>query len=588
MKNFLKTLLAAFIGTLVALFICGFFLFAIIGSIAVLSEETTPVVPQSAILKIDTSMPIAEQSEDDPFAALASLNFGAGTRTTGILQVVRAIDHAATDPSVKFIYLQAKGVRGGMAQIEEVRNALIRFRSSGKAIIAYGDNFSQGDYYLASVADKIYMNTEGSAMFTGMGINMLFFKDLLDKLGIQVQLIRHGKFKAAAEQFIASGISKENMEQNQVMLNSIWGTWVDAICKSREISPEKFNSLIDNLQLGLAASLTENNLIDEAVSRAAMTEQLCTLFGVSKEKDIKMISLPNYAKAVVKPNLKAKDKIAVIYAAGEITMNGNEGLSVKRFYPIINQVRQDSSIKGVVLRVNSPGGDAQAAEILNHELQLLRKDKPLVVSMGDYAASGGYWIAAQSDRIFADNTTLTGSIGVFSLYMNYGQALKKHLDINNVSIKTNKHSGMMNGVSSLDDAEKQYIEGFVENIYTQFTDLVSKGRDLPVAYVDSVGQGRVWTGADALQIKLVDAQGGLTDAINYTAELAGLSNYRLNEYPAVKTSLEKLMESLGNAEAGVKILADPYALIEQAYAGLKEQRGVSTYARLPYVYEFSY
>ncbi len=587
MKNFLKTLLAAFIGTMVALFICGFFFAAIIGSIAVMSEEATPVVPQNAILRIDTSMPVTEQSEDDPFSGLSLFNVNTSMRTTGILPVIKAIEHAATDPFIKFIYLNVKGLNMGMAQLEEVREALSRFRSSGKAIIAYGDNFTQGDYYLASIADKIYLNTEGSAIFTGLGINMMFFKDILDKIGIQVQLIRHGKFKAAAEQFTANNISKENLEQNSQMLGSVWKTWTEEICRKREISPEKLNKLIDNLQLGLAPSMLENNLVDKIVSRAEMTEQLCTLSGITKEKDLKVISLRDYAKAVVRPNIKAKEKIAVIYANGEITMNG-KGLSVKRFYPIISKIRQDSSIKAVVLRVNSPGGDAQAAEIINNELQLLRKNKPLVVSMGDYAASGGYWISAQSDKIFTDNTTLTGSIGVFSLYLNYGQALKKHLDINNITITTNTHAGMMRGVAPLDEAETAYMRSFVEKIYTQFTGIVSSGRNLSGSYVDSVGQGRVWTGADAIEIKLADEKGGLTDAISYAAQLAGLDNYRINEYPVVKTSLERLMETLSNAESGARILADPYTIIEKTYSGLKEENGSRTYARIPYIYEFIY
>lgn len=588
MKSFFKTLLAAFIGTLVSLLLCSFLLFAFIGSIAALSEETTPVVPSSAILKLDFTLPVTEQSEDDPFASLTSFNFNMNSKTMGILTVVRAIDNAAKDPSIKFIYLNPTALTTGMAQLEEIRNALLRFRQSGKAVIAYGDNYSQGGYYLASVADKIYLNPNGSTMMLGIGTNMMFFKDLLDKLGIQVQLIRHGKYKAAAEQFIASDISKENREQNQVMLDAIWGTWVNEISASRNTTPDKINTLVNNLELGTAPTLVKNGLVDELLTRAGMTEQLCTLFGVKKEKDIKMITIANYAKATVKHNVKAKDKIAVIYAGGEITMEGTDGLTAKKFYPLISKIRQDSSIKGVVLRIDSPGGDAVAAEIINNELQLLRKDKPLVVSMGNYAASGGYWIAAQSDRIFTDKTTLTGSIGVFSLVPNFGKGLKQHLDINNVAITTNKHSDMISGMRPLDGAEENYMRDFVEQVYTQFTDLVASGRKLPVAYVDSVGQGRVWAGVDAVQMKLADECGGLIDAINYTATLAGLPDYRIAEYPVVKTSMEKLMETFSNAEASAKVLANPYALLEQAYCSLKTQNSPRTYARLPYVYEFTY
>lgn len=587
MKNFLKTTLAVIVGSLIALFICSFLFFGIIGALASLGESEGPVVPAKAVLKIDFASPVTELGQEDAMQAFQSLNFSPA-KPLGILKAVKAIEYAATDPAIRFIYINPNQMNIGMANLEEVRNALYNFRKSGKAIITYADNLSQGAYYLASVSDKIYLNSDGSGAMVGLGSTMMFFKDLLDKLGIEVQLIRHGKFKAAAEQFIANGISKENYEQNKEMIDSIWETWTNEICESRDIDPEHFNTLVDNLELFSAESLKEHGLVDELVDRNRMQEILCDLSEVKRDKDLKMISLASYAEARIRPNIKIKEKIAVIYADGEITMADPAGLSARKFYPIIREVSQDSSVKAVVLRVNSPGGDAQAAEILNKELQLLREKKPLIVSMGEYAASGGYWISANSEKIYADNTTITGSIGVFSMAMNYGEGLKKHLKINTADISSNKHSNMLNGINPLDAKEVEYMQGMVEDIYTKFTALVSEGRDLPVEYVDEVGQGRVWTGADAIERKLVDEKGGILDAINYAAVSADLTDYRIVEYPAVKSPMEQFIEMIQGTDAAVKAIADPAENLKGIYSKIAKDGQFKVYARHPYCYEFNY
>ncbi len=588
MKAFLKTVLATIVGCFVALFICFFLFMGFIGTIAMLgSDDAAPVVPSEAILKIDFKNPISERANDDPFSGLSAMSLKPTAKSMGILQAVQAIEYAATDPSIKFIYLNLNTVNAGMSQLEEVRCALQKFRDSGKAIIAYANNYSQGAYYLATVADKIYIQKEGRAEIFGVGTKIMFFKDLLDRLGIEVQLIRHGKFKAAAEQFIANTISDANRKQNQEMIDSVWDSWATSISESREISVEQFNLLVDELKLGNAESLLAYNIVDKAVTQQEMSDILCDLSGVEDEDDLKTISLPNYAKAVIKPNIKAKEKIAVIYANGEIAMAGTEGITAAEFCSVIPKVREDSSIKAVVLRVNSPGGDAQAAEMINQELQLLREVKPVIVSFGDYAASGGYWISAKSDYIFTNNTTLTGSIGVFSLMMNYGKGLKKHLDVNTVTLGTNKHSDMFMGVEPLDAAEQAYMQDFVEEIYTDFTELVAEGRSLEVGYVDSIAQGRVWAGAEALNIKLADAVGGISDAIQYAATYIGAESYRIVEYPTVKSSMDKFIEMLG--EGSVKsLLPEQYKAIENAYSYLKNEEATVCYARIPYIYEFKY
>ena len=574
-------------GSLVAMFICSVIFFGFVGALASLGESQEPVVPAKAILKIDLAAPVTELGQEDAMQAFQTLDFS-NSKPLGILKAVKAIENAAVDPSIKFIYMNLNQMNIGMANLEEIRDALYNFRRSGKPIITYVDNFSQGAYYLASISDKIYMNTDGNGPMVGLGSSVMFFKDLLDKLGIEVQLIRHGKFKAAAEQFVANGISKENYEQNKEMIDSIWETWTNEICESRDIDPDHFNSLVDGLKLFSAESLKEHGLVDELVSRDQMQEILCNLFDVEEDRDLKMIGLATYADARVKPNIKVKEKIAVIYADGEITMDDPAGLSVRKFYPIIRKVAQDSSVKAVVLRVNSPGGDAQAAEILNRELQLLRADKPLVISMGEYAASGGYWISANSEKIFADNTTITGSIGVFSMAMNYGRGLKKHLKINTAEIGSNAHSNMMNGINPLDASEVAFMQGMVEDVYTRFMEIVSKGRDLAVEYVDQVGQGRVWTGADAIENKLADEEGGIVDAINYAAAAADLEDYRIAEYPAIKTPMEQFMEMIQGTETTVKAVSDPAGYLKDIYSKAAEDGRFKVYARHPFCYDFNF
>ena len=581
MRQFFKTLLAAFLGTLIALGTCFFLL---IGVISVFSASETVTVPTSAILKLDFSDPIEEQSRDE-IVNFSSIDL-AGASSIGILKVLNSIQVAAEDPAIKFIYLNPGEMNIGMAQLEEIRDALARFRQCGKPVIAYCDNYSQAGYYLCSVADKIYMNREGMGSMVGLSANIMFFKNILDKIGINVQLIRHGKFKSAAEQFVQQDISSANRLQNYEMLKSVWDSWTEAICQSRGIDPYEFNRWVDDLELTLPSSLVEKGLVDKTVTRGEMTDILCNLASVESEKGLSFVSVKRYAEARLTENYRIRDKVAVIYADGEITMNGKEGIAADRFYPIIKRVTDDSSIKAVVLRVNSPGGDAQAADIINEALQDLREEKPLIVSFANYAASGGYWISAQSDHIFTNETTITGSIGVFSLFMTYGDALKKQLDINTVNISTNSHSDMMLGMRKLDNAETAAMQDMVETVYGKFINLVSDGRNINVAQVDSIGQGRVWTGSQALSIDLADSRGGILDAIEYAKSAAGVDDARIVEYPAPKNQLDKIVEMLNGSASAAEIVTDPVSVIEKAYTYLKKQKNsFTTLARLPYVYE---
>ena len=588
MKNFLKILAATILGSLLAMLV-GFFLFmGFISSLASFAETKTPAVPSSAVMVLNFSSAITEQSVEDPFSALNPFA-GGSMKSTGILDFVQTIERASSDSRIKMIYMNLNSVNAGISHIEEIRTALSRFRESGKPVIAYADNYSQGGYYLASVADKVYLNPSGTSTLTGLSLSTLFFKDLLDKTGVEVQLIRHGKFKAAAEQFISNKMSEENREQLSSYLNSAWGSWTKAISESRGVPVEKVNLLADNLDLANAKDVLDAGLVDGLMYKDELTETLMNLFGAEEEKDLKMISSTAYSKATKKTDFKAKNKIAVLYANGDIIMGKSDtDVASDTYQELISKLRKDSTVKAVVLRINSPGGSAQSSDIIERELALLSETKPLIVSMGDYAASGGYWIASNADKIFTSNSTLTGSIGVFSMVINAQKTMNKHLHVYSNSVNTNRHSDIMSGFRPLDNEEIEFIRGGVEEIYTDFVELVAKGRNMTSAGVDSVGQGRIWSGADALKIGLADEIGGLTDAINSAAAMAEIDGWRVVEYPVIKSQMDKILETISDAESTAKVISSPELLIERAYKSLKRESGVRNFARVPYNVEIAY
>lgn len=585
MKGFFKTLLASFLGVFAAMFLGVIVLVGIL-SAAGAASETTPVVPDSAILKIGGNLTLAEQSSDGDFDPSTLLGGGSmnATKQVGILSAIQAIEKAASDPAIKFIYINPSQVNGAISHLEEFRTALVKFKESGKAIISYSETYSQGGYYLASVADKMYVHPYGGNMVFGVSTSLMFLKGALDKLGIEVQLIRHGKYKSAGEQFVNTNISEANREQNQAMITSLWNSISEEICKSRNLDLKKFNAHVDNLSATQPEEMVAAGMADGIMTRDEMTAELAGLFGVEKEDDIKMITLDKYAKAVIKPNIKATDKIAIIYANGEIVDSG-EGISPSKYTKVISDVRKDSTIKAVLLRVDSPGGSAIAAEIIRKELELLRKEKPVVVSYGNYAASGGYWISAECDKIFTNETTLTGSIGVFSMIPNIEKIVKEKARINIVNINSNEHSDMMTMTKPLDRAEAAYMQKGVEVIYDTFLSIVANGRDMTTQEVDKIAQGRVWSGTDAIKVDLADEIGTIYDALNYTINISELEDYQLVEYPKVKSQMEKIMESFGNAESAISRLSDPDIALEDMVQELK-QMSRTVYARMEYDYVF--
>ncbi len=587
MKNFAKMTLATVVGLCIFGVIAFIMMFAMVGALASLGE-TQPVMPREGVLQINMStMTLAEQTKEaDPFASLQ----GNQTITpVGIYNAVKAINAAATDPAVKFIYMKPDAAMGGIAQIEEFRKALQNFRASGKAVVSYIENPTNAGYYLASVSDKIYMTSYDGGMntFAGVSSQLFFLKDILDRLGVNVQLIRHGKYKSAGEMYIRNSSSPENMEQNKAMISSIWNSWAEEIAESRGISVDDLNGMLDNLELNFPTDFLAKGLVDELMTREELEQQLCVLYSAEKFEDIKAIQFPEYAKLKSTTNFKAEEKVAIIYAEGNI-IDGNEKQQVAgdRFAKIISDVRKDPAVKAVVLRVNSPGGSVLASEKIKNEISLIQENGiPVIASYGDYAASGGYWISAGCDKIYADATTLTGSIGVFSMIPDISGTLKNKIHVNITPVNSNEHGDMYNMMRPLTKPEVDYMQASVERIYEKFTSIVADGRDMTVEAVDNIAQGRVWTGAEALEIGLVDEVGTLEDAVNYALlcidEAKGIGDVQIVEYPKPQTTMEILLESFGTTPGNV-FSGTPFESVADAFMGWNSSESGKVYARIPY------
>ena len=578
MKDFVKTMLAVICAFVVMGILRFLFFLLILGSAAL--GSSTPSVPKTGAV-LDLNMAdfiLAEQTNSEPVPQF-SLMGGISTNmaSVGIRDAVLALQEAANDPAIKFAYLRADAVSCGMAQMEEFRKALSDFRASGKPILAYTESPSNGSYYLSSVADKILMGKAhgGTYMLVGISSQLIFLKDILDKLGVNVQLIRHGKYKSAGEMFIRNSSSPENREQNQVMINSLWAALSAPMASSRDLPVERFNELIDDLSFVLPEDFEKHGLVDELVDHEGLERKICTLAQVEDIKKVHLVPLADYVEAKVSEGV-SRNKVAVIYAEGEI-IEGDEMSEVAgdRFVRIVEKLRKDDNVKAVVLRVNSPGGSVSASVKIRTALDGLMKEKPLVASYGDYAASGGYWISSGCQKIYADATCITGSIGVFSMIPEFSKVARK-VGVGIETVGSNKHSDMLSLMRPFDAAETAYMQASVEDIYELFVNLVATSRGLSVERVDEIAQGRVWAATDALQIGLVDEIGTLEDAISYAAALADLSSsdeYSVVGYPTPPTFMEQLLEQFGGGSKEVSVF-------------LNYEPG-KMYARLPYDYRFT-
>ena len=545
---------------------------------------------KTKVLKIDFKNPIQERVVGgSSFDIMSIVNGTPGSVT--LLSYVQAIDAAAEDKNISMIYMTPENISAGLSQVEEIRAALERFRKSGKPVVAYCENFSNASYYLASVADKIILDPASESMITGVSTQMIFLKDLLDALGVDVQLIRHGKYKAAGEMFVRSSASPENRLQNEVLINSLWKTMSSQIAASRGFTRDELNDWVDNLEMCHPDEYKAKGLIDEVWYKDEVDRYLCEQNGAKKIQEVGFVKINKYASKVKKGS--RRNKIAVIYADGEIVNSGSDADIVGfKLASTIKKVREDKKVKAVVFRVNSPGGSAQASEMIRHELQLLRAEKPVIASFGDYAASGGYWISAESDYIFSNESTITGSIGVFGMVPSVGNAIRKNVKVNIETVGSSSHSDMMSGIRKLDDAEVAYVQKQIEKIYDDFTGLVSNGRGMSKDSVDAIGQGRVWSGTDAMNIGLVDCQGGLQDAIDYAAGKIGLSkkDYRIAQYPVAKevSLLQIISGGADDPEEGLTSVAEQQPSLSDmfpAIARMRELTGITIMARMESVME---
>ena len=587
--TFLRELLAVILGVFIAMGIMFLILLLFVSaSASAFGDDKKVVVKNNSVLELKLENQIKDYApkSSDPFEEL----FGFEEDKAGLQDILNAIENAKTDDNVKGISINTLFINGGIAQTQAIRDKLVEFKESGKFIFAYADFYAQKNYYLSSVADSIFVNPVGGVDFKGLASELLYFKDFQDKIGVKMEVIRHGKYKSAVEPFLTNKMSDANREQMTSFLGSIWVEILTDIGISRDKTNDELNAIADDLLARNPELAIENNMIDGELYMDEYENKLKSLIDIDLDSKLNIISVGDYI-ASGKGRIKstASDKVAIIYAQGEILYGEGEEdyIGQVKIIESLKKIRKDDKIKAVVLRVNSPGGSALASDLIWRELELTKKEKPLVVSMGNYAASGGYYIACNADKIIAEPTTITGSIGVFGMIPNVSK-LADNLGINAEQVGTNRQSLGYSAFEPMNDDFHDYVKESIEDIYETFVDRVSKGRNMSFAKVDSIGQGRVWTGTEAIQNGLVDELGSLEDAVRIAAELAEITDYRTTDYPRFKKDFKdafkispftaKTTENLIKEELGIENYTI-YKSIKQ----FSKLKGIQ--ARLPFVIE---
>ena len=531
MKNFIKNTLSRLFSIILIIIFFIFFILILI------PKQKEIIVKKNSILKINLDKSILDRTSSNPLPSIDDLNISS-TDNIELKEILDNIDKAKSDEKISGIYLHLSDLKSGMSSIEEIRNKLLDFKSTGKFIYSYSEVYSQLSYYLSSVSDSVFLNPKGMVEFNGFSAGVVFYKDLLEKIGLDIQVIRHGKFKSAVEPYMYNGMSDENREQIEKMLNSMSKVINEGVSQQRNISVKRINEIINNLELNSSKASKQLNFIDEL-----KYEDEVIAFLENKSKNI--IDFSDYMDVVYEKSV-SQDKIAIIYATGPINSGKGSYNSIgsETTVKAIRQATKDEKVKAIVLRVNSPGGSALASDVILRELNLAKQKKKIIVSMGDYAASGGYYISCNADKIFANNTTLTGSIGVFGIVPNTQKLLNEKIGVYIDTVNTHKYSDLGNGNRKLTKYELDVIQNSVEDVYETFITHVSKGRGISVDEVDKIGQGRVWSGVDALEIGLVDEIGGLEEAIASAAELSDLDDYRIITLPNKKDEFEELIKKI--------------------------------------------
>ncbi|MFZ4402059.1 MAG: signal peptide peptidase SppA [Bacteroidales bacterium] len=587
MKQFFKFMFASMLGTFLTLIVGFFLLIGLLVSMISFSSKEEIKISDKTVLHIKLEGVINDRSSNNPFQEF-NFNTMKSNKEIGLNDIISNLKKAKTDPNIKGIYLDLSNIPVGISLLEEIRNAFLDFKKSGKFIISYSESYSQKAYYLASVADKIYLNKEGSLDFHGMAAEIMFFKGLMQKLDVDMQIIRHGKFKSAVEPFLFDKMSDANREQARMFIGSIWNHIVKGISESRKISIADLQNIADGLLVESAQDALKYKFVDELVYKDQVIDALRKKLALSDKEDIDYITLSKYAdvKTADSKTKFSKNKIAVVYAVGSI--EGGKGddqtIGSERISEAIREARTDNSVKAIVLRVNSPGGDALASEVIWREVVLAKKAKPVVVSMGDYAASGGYYIACAADKIIANPTTITGSIGVFGMIPNLQKMFNNKLGITFDTVLTNKNAAAISGNRPLSSFQERQILHQIERIYGVFIAHVAEGRKMTVAQIDSIGQGRVWSGFDAKRIGLVDDFGGMDKAIEEAVKLAKLTEYKVIEFPKQKEFFQQIMDEFNGEDATAKALKSELGenyVYYQTLKSVSNMKGIQ--ARLPFV-----
>ena len=584
MKQFFKFVLAAFVGTLITGIIIVIIVIAIIAS----SDDKTVDVEPNSILKITLKYPVPERTPDNPLAGLSFLGLD-GEKSIGLNDILANIKKAKTDDNIKGIFLDESEAPLGEATSEEIRNALIDFKKSHKFVIAYSEIYTQGFYYIASVADKVYLNPRGIFIFHGFSSQITFLKGALDKLGIEAQIIKVGTYKSAVEPYFLTKMSDANRLQVTAYLGSLYDHFLTNIGQSRQISKDSLFSYANNLTIRLPEDALKYKLVDGLAYKDEVLAELRKRTGGDGKDELTTIDLNEYTKAepAKKDNKKneSKNRIAIVYASGEIT--GGDGddntIGSERISKALRQVRLDDKVKAVVFRVNSPGGSSLASDVIWREVMLTKKAKPIIVSMGDLAASGGYYIACAADSIIAQPNTITGSIGIFAILPNMQKFFNDKLGITFDGVKTGKYADLGNVSRPLTPEEKSILQSEVDHGYDDFTKAVATGRHKTQTYINSIGQGRVWTGEQAIKIGLVDRLGNINDAIRMAAKMAKVKNYIVAPYPGQKSFLDKFGSSL-NVQMKTHFLKSELGDNLIYYQQIKEvtQMMRTPQARMPY------
>ncbi len=574
MKGFFKTFFASLLAMIVFTVIC---VFVLIGFIVSASSSDKPTVGRKAVLVLDLSSKFKEQAVDNPFGALMN---EADNDVPSLYDMVRLLKHAQSDSSVKGVYILCGNNNNGFAASEELRKALLSFKASGKFILAYGEAISQKGYYVANTADKLYCHPQGGVDWGGFSSNMMYLKGMLDKLEIQPQIFYAGKFKSATEPLRETQMTDANRLQTSVWLGDLYSRFLEAAATSRNLDTTKLRDLAVTGAIQTAHDAFANKLVDGLKYDDQVKKELQTWLHIDEKDKINFVSFGDYAKAVSYKNSFGEDKIAVIYADGDIVSgNGdNEQVGSDAFRTLIRKIRMDKSVKALVFRVNSPGGSSLASDVIWREISLTRKEKPVIVSMGDVAASGGYYISCNADSIFANANTITGSIGVFSIVPNLQSFFKNKLGITFDAVKTAPYADMGGSDRPLNETEKRFFQASTDSIYQTFKTRVADGRKKDTAHISSIAQGRVWTGSRAIGVGLVDRIGTMQDAMECAARMAKLKEYAVKEYPEKKNIIEQL---LSNYKKSIKKDLIKEEIGEGQYRLIKELKQVKEMVGIP-------